>query len=51
MFQQILDILKPPPVVNPNTIKEETDYSLVIIGGLAIIAVLVLVFTFVNKAK
>ena len=49
MFQQILDILKPPNVIQPNQVQEKPDYSFAIIGSVALIVVAVVIFLILKK--
>ena len=49
MFQQILDILKPPQVIQPGAVQEQTDYSIAIIGSVALIVVAVVIFLILKK--
>lgn len=49
MWQQIFDIIKPPTTINPQTLQEKPDYSMAIVGSVALVVVVVVVFIIIKK--
>jgi LPXTG-motif cell wall-anchored protein len=50
MWSQLLSgLLTPPQVINPNTNQEKPDYTLVVISVVALVVILVLIFSLRKK--
>ncbi len=48
MWGSILDILKPPEVIKPADVNEKPDYTLAVVGGIALLVIVVAVILIIK---